>query len=336
MPLTLHHVVTDGWSRGVLARELGGLYAAYRGGRPSPLPELPVQYADYALWQRRRLDSGALDEHLEHWRRRLTPPPPELRLWSRPAGDGAPGAQVDSALPAELTARLTELARRRGVTLYMALLTGFAALLHRLTGEEDLAVGSAVAGRQERRTEDLIGFFINMVVLRLDASGSPRLSDLLERVRGTALDAYAHQELPFDRLMERLRPELGEGLPFQVAFGLDETPGGSLEAPGLTWEEGDVEQVEARFPLTLWWRRRGDRLVCSWAYRSDLFSAAEVAELAVALEAVLATLVERPEARVGSIELITEEERRRRREAEKERKQSKERRLKSIRRRVVS
>ena len=211
--LTMHHVISDGWSLRVLARELSALYDAGLERRPSPLPELAIQYGDYAVWQRGWLRGEVLEAELAHWRARLAGAPPVLDLpldRPRPAVMSSRGASRALALPPALLPSLQALARRQGVTLFMAVLAAFQALLARISNTDDVSVGSPVAGRGQLRTEGLIGFFVNTLVLRTDLSGAPggpSFAELLARVRETSLAAYAHQDLPFEKLVEELHPQ---------------------------------------------------------------------------------------------------------------------------------
>ncbi|MBW3655532.1 MAG: non-ribosomal peptide synthetase, partial [Gemmatimonadetes bacterium] len=208
--LTMHHSVGDGWSLGILYRELSTLYAAYREGRPSPLAELPIQYADFALWQREHLRGKVLETQLAYWRARLAGAPALLELPTdrpRPAVRSHQGARVRRSLPGELARALKSLAQRDGATLYMVLLATFQTLLSKYSGQEDVVVGSPVAGRARPEVEGLIGFFANTLVLRAEISGDPSFRALLGRVREATLEAYEHQEVPFERLVEELHPE---------------------------------------------------------------------------------------------------------------------------------
>ncbi|HEV3049323.1 MAG TPA: condensation domain-containing protein, partial [Longimicrobium sp.] len=212
--LSMHHIVSDEWSMGVLFGELSVLYEAYREGRESPLPELPVQYADYAVWQREHLAGEVLQRHLSYWRERLAGAPELLELpidRPRPAVRTHRGGTVPVELSPELLERLQALGRSEGATLYMTVLGAFQVLLSKYAGSDDVVVGSPIAGRTRREVEGLIGFFVNTLVLRTDLSGDPGFREVLRRVREVTLGAYAHQDLPFERVVEELQPERGIG-----------------------------------------------------------------------------------------------------------------------------
>jgi len=225
---TMHHVASDGWSLGLLRKEFAALYEAYAKGEESPLPPLAIQYADYALWQREWLKGEALEEQLRYWRGQLAGMT-ALELpadYARPAAPSHRGAVVPIDLGVETSKRLKALSRQEGVTLFMTLLAGFQALLGRWTGQLDVAVGTDIANRNWKETEDLIGLFVNQVVLRTDLSGNPSFRELLWRVRETTLEAYRHQDLPFERLVEDLQPQRTANRPplFQVKLGLENIP----------------------------------------------------------------------------------------------------------------
>ncbi len=227
--MALHHVITDAWSMGVLVRELAALYTAFTTGRPPDLAALPIQYADYARWQRSRLTGPVFDEQVAWWRRQLDGLPPEIALpvdRPRPAMASGRGRRAPWEAGHELTARLRGLAQERGATLFMTLLAAFEALLGRLSGQRDVAVGSPIAGRTQVETEGLIGFFVNTLVLRLDLGGAPDFHTLLMRARDVTLGAFAHQEVPFERLVAELRPKRAAARNplFQVAFVLQNAP----------------------------------------------------------------------------------------------------------------
>ncbi|MCP4660798.1 MAG: non-ribosomal peptide synthetase, partial [bacterium] len=259
--VTMHHIVSDGWSMGVLMRELPVLFAAFSQGRPSPLPELPIQYADFAHWQRQWLVGEGLEAELAYWTEQLAGAPPQLELpcdRPRPAVQSFRGRQLGVAFSKTLSEALAALARSEGATLFMTLLAAFKVLLHRTSGREDIVVGTPIAGRNRREIEDLIGFFVNTLVLRTDLSQSttdraPRVRELLARVRRVSLDAYAHQDLPFERVVEELRlPRDMSYTPlFQVMFVLQNAPGASLEMPDLTMSSLPTRGEAAMFDLTL-------------------------------------------------------------------------------------
>ena len=254
--LTMHHVISDGWSLRVLARELSALYEAGLERRPSPLPELAIQYGDYAVWQRGWLRGEVLEAELAHWRARLAGAPPVLDLpldRPRPAVLSSRGASRALALPPALLPSLQALARRQGVTLFMAVLAAFQALLARISNTDDVSVGSPVAGRGQLRTEGLIGFFVNTLVLRTDLSGDRPFAELLARVRETSLAAYAHQDLPFEKLVEELHPQrdLSYAPLVQVSFVLDSDPPPALRLGDVEATLWPVETEIEKFDLSL-------------------------------------------------------------------------------------
>ena len=316
--VTLHHIASDGWSIGVLTRELAALYAAFREGRPSPLPELAVQYADYAAWQRRWLSGERLESELAWWRGQLAGMPPALDLPTdhpRPAVRGARGAAAGFAIGAEGLAGLNGIARRQGTTLFMTLLAGFAALLQRYTGEDDLVVGTPIAGRTQVETEPLIGLFVNTlvlrVVLRADLSGTPDFAALLERVRETTLSAYAHQEVPFERLVEELSPERDLSRPplVQVLFSLQNAPSGPLVLPGLALTAMPVETGTAKFDLSCTLTETEGGLSGVLEYSLDLFGSATVERLAGHFTRLLSAAVQEPGRPLSELPLLSPVER---------------------------
>jgi amino acid adenylation domain-containing protein/non-ribosomal peptide synthase protein (TIGR01720 family) len=317
-----HHIASDGWSLGVLARELAALYAAFTAGAPSPLPELAIQYADYAAWQRRLLTGERLEAELAFWRQHLAGAPAALDLpTDRPRLPvaSARGDSFELALGGETLARLGELSRRHGATLFMTLLAAFAALLERHTGQEDLIVGTPIAGRTRAETEALIGFFVNTLALRVDLSGSPDFLELLGRVRETALAAYAHQELPFERLVEELAPERGLSRPplVQAILVLQNAPAGVLALPGLELEATPVGNGAAVFELTFSFAEipaetfaGGGALAATIEYNRDLFDASTIARLAGHFERLLTDAVASPGTQVAELRLLSDAERR--------------------------
>lgn len=296
---TLHHIVSDGWSTGVLISELVALYDAYSHDRPSPLLELPVQYADYAVWQRQQLQGETLEEHLGYWERKLRGAL-VLKLPAdrpRPKVQSMRGAQYSITVPSSLTEALNELSRREGTTLFMTLLAAFKALLCRYTGQEDISIGVPIAGRNQVETEQLIGFFINTLVMRTDLSGDISFRELLGRVREVAVGAYAHQELPFERIVEELQPERNAGTQpfFNVMFVYQNMPASSDSLPGLTMSEvamSDQTAVRSDIDFYLW---EGESLSGSLVYSADLFDESTIAQMANRFVEVLEEITGAPE-----------------------------------------
>ena len=311
----MHHIVSDGWSLGVLMRELGALYEAFAAGRPSPLPELPIQYADFAVWQQQWLSGEVLEKQLGYWKRQLAGAPPELSLPTdrpRPPVQTYRGAVHPVALGRELSEQLSALSRREGVTLFMTLLAGFQALLHRYTGQDDLVVGSPIAGRTRAETEELIGFFANTLVLRTDLSGQPTVRELLGRVKEATLGAYAHQDVPFEKLVEELAPvrDPSRSPLFQATFALQNAPMPELSLGEVKLRVMEVEQTTSKFDLTLSLQETPEGLRGTLEYSTDLFEAATIARMVGHYATLLAGMVGEPGKRVWELPLLTEAERR--------------------------
>jgi amino acid adenylation domain-containing protein/non-ribosomal peptide synthase protein (TIGR01720 family) len=312
--LTLHHIVTDGWSMAVLVRELGALYAATLRGEPPALPPLPIQYADHAVWQRHWLQGEVLDRQLAYWKRTLEGAPEALDLPTdrpRPPVMRHRGARVDFPVPAALHAAVKELCRRDDLTPYMVLLAGFAALLHRYTGQDDLVIGSPIAGRTRPETEGLIGLFVNTLALRARVGAESTFRELLLRVKEASLFAYAHQDVPFERLVEELRPkrDLSRAPIFQVMFILQNTPLPPLDLGTLHLSPAQTDAGAAKFDLTLELTEGRDALSGALTYDSDLFDAATIERLASHYLTLLEAAIQAPKARVGELPLLPEAER---------------------------
>jgi acyl carrier protein len=294
---TMHHVVSDGWSMDVLVRELAEVYRSFASlGAPSSLPPLPVQYADYAVWQRRLLEETLLDGQLDYWKERLGDPPPSLELSTdrpRPAANSYRGASLRFTLPPRLTAELRALGRREGATLYMLLLAAFKALLALYSGQEEVVVGSPVANRGRVETEGLIGCLINTLALRTRVGGNPTFRELLARVREVVLGAHAHQEIPFEFVVEALQPERrGNYNPlFRVWFLLQTGKGERLESAGLELKPVEVECGAAQFDITLAMEEHGGEVAGEWSYSTDLFDAETVEEMAQHYRQLLESLL---------------------------------------------
>ncbi|HYG61743.1 MAG TPA: condensation domain-containing protein, partial [Thermoanaerobaculia bacterium] len=278
--LTLHHIVSDGWSMGILVREMTALYSAFAEGKPSPLQELPIQYGDFTVWQRHGLQGEALEAEVSFWRDALRSLP-NLELPTdrpRPRVRTSRGGLYEFSLSAEQSAALASLARAHGSTLYMVLLGGFAALLSRWTGQDDIVVGSTIASRNRAEIERLIGFFVNTLVLRIDRSGDPDFGQILERVRKFSLSAFAHQDLPFEKLVEELSVERDPSRTplFQVLFALQNAGFSALSIPGLTLSPVETQTTTAKFDLTLSMTEVSEVLSGFWEYNRDLFDTATV------------------------------------------------------------
>jgi amino acid adenylation domain-containing protein len=309
LAVVMHHIISDAWSLGVLLRELGTIYAAFLAGEPSPLPELPVHYPDFARWQRRWLSGEVLEREVAHWRRTLTGAPESLELpYDRaPApGMGTRGGRQPFELSPAHYGELTALARRGGWTPFMTLLAGFQALLARWSGQDDVVVGSPVANRGRLELEGLIGFFTNTLALRLDLSGDPSFWELGRRARAVALDAYAHQEVPFDRLVEDLAPDrhLGRNPLFQILLVLQKAPV-KPALPGIETELMDVDTGTAKLDLTLMLTEEGRGAVGFLEYARDLFEESTVQRMLGHLGTLLAGVAEDPGRRLSELPILT-------------------------------
>ncbi|HYU33835.1 MAG TPA: amino acid adenylation domain-containing protein [Thermoanaerobaculia bacterium] len=311
--MTLHHIVSDGWSMGVLLREIAALYPAFSQGQPSPLPELPVQYADYACWQREWLQGDVLEGQLAFWRHRLAGAQAVLELPTdrpRPPVQTFRGASRPVALSPALSQEIRELCRLQEATPFMALLAAWAVLLGRHAGQDDVLTGSPIAGRNRREIEDLIGFFVNTLVLRSDLSGKPSFSTLLARVRATALDAYAHQDVPFERIVEVVVTErdLSRSPLFQVLFAVQNAPAGTLRLPGLVLAPVEVESRIAKFDLSLILSEGPDGIAGGLEHNTDLFDGSTAERLLARFEVLLAAAVADPARPVAELPLLLPQE----------------------------
>lgn len=311
--LTMHHIVSDAWSSHILVREMTELYAAQVQGRSASLPELPVQYADFSVWQRQWLSGARLDRQLDYWTKRLAGALEPLNLpmdHPRPPVQTSRGASVTLVLSSDLSSAITEFGRREGATPFMALLAGFYALLFRYTGRPDLVVGSPIANRTRSEIEGLIGFFVNTLALRADLSGNQTVRELLALVRQVCLDAYTHQDVPFEKLVEVLQPvrDVGYSPIFQVMFELQNAPTSELVVPGLRISTVDVEPLTAKFDLTLTLCETESGLAASMEYNTDLFSADRVMRMLRHYELILQDMAAQPDARIEELRLLTEEE----------------------------
>jgi amino acid adenylation domain-containing protein len=320
--LTLHHIVADGWSLGVLMNEIAALYSAFASNRPSPLPELTIQYADFAHWQRECLQGDVLDRQLGYWQQQLDGisvlnlPTDRPRL----AAQTYQGARYPLQLSKSLSLALLALGQQEGATLFITLLAAFQVLLYRYTQQSDIAIGSPIANRNRSEIEGLIGFFVNSLVLRTDLSGNPNFREVLNRVKDVALGAYAHQDLPFEKLVEELHPErnLNQNPLFQVVFALQNAPMTALELPNLTLSPLPFETETTRFDLELhlWepnnqnglWADSAEGISGFVIYSTDLFDEATIARMLEHFEILLEGIVSNPEQQISNLPLLSESE----------------------------
>ncbi|WP_052310636.1 non-ribosomal peptide synthetase [Granulicella mallensis] len=312
--VTMHHIVSDGWSIGILVKEFGALYAASCAQEVDPLPELSIQYGDYAHWQRQWLGGEALEPQAEYWGRTLSGSPTLLSLpsdYRRPAQQSYAGGRVSLELDRDLTERLKALSQRHGTTLFMTVLSGFAVLLSRLSGEQDVVIGTPVANRTQRETEELIGFFVNMLALRVDFTGQPTVSELLKRVRQTSIGAQAHQELPFEQVVERLKPSrsLAHSPIFQVMFAWQNNEVSDLDLPGLRLSGLESESSVAKFDLTLDLSETDAGIVGSLEYATSLFRSETVERYGQYLVRLLEAMTRGEDERVSQLSMLPAEER---------------------------
>jgi amino acid adenylation domain-containing protein len=311
--MTLHHIITDGWSIGVLVRELANMYEAFAVERPPRLPELRIQYVDFAVWQREWLQGKVLQGHLSYWKQRLRNLP-TLQLptdYPRPAIQSHSGAYEVLVLSGELTEGLKEQSRRQGATLFMLLLAAFKVLLHRYSGQEDIVVGCPIANRNRAEIEGLIGFFVNSLVIRTELSGNPSFLELVARVRQVALGAYAHQDLPFEKLVEELEPErdLSRNPLFQVMFAFQNAPMPPLDIGDLRLSLMWVDPLAARFDLETHVWEGPEGLEIFFVYSADLFAAFTIRRIARHFRILLEGIVANPEKRLSELPVLSEAER---------------------------
>ncbi len=313
--INMHHIISDGWSLRLLFRELGLLYRAGVEGSAAQLQALPIQYADYTLWQRAMLDGDGLTALIDYWRDRLDGAPTTLALETdlpRPPVQSFTGEAVKFRLSEELSARLIALGRREGATLYMVFLAAFSLLLSRHSGQETILVGSPTAGRSRPELEDLIGMFVNMLVMRSDLSGDPTFRELLGRIRESALGAYAHQDLSFEKLVDALQPErdLSRQPLFQACLSFESIPFESLELSGLAASviEADAGRVTTKFDLTLYVRETASGIACSIEYATDLFGRSTIDRLIEHFQRLLDVVASAPDRRISEAKFMSDAE----------------------------
>jgi aryl carrier-like protein len=313
--IVMHHIISDEWSFSIFIREMVALYNAFAAGEPSPLPELYIQYADFAIWQREWLSSELLEEHLDYWRKQLSGASTVLELpTDRPRPISKTfnnGAEHQVMLHEGLERNLEAFNRQEGVTLFMTLLAAFQVLLYRYTGQDDIIVGVPIANRTQPELEPLIGCFVNALVLRTDMSGNPTFRELLSRVREVSLSAYAHQELPFEKIVKELQPErsLSHMPLFQVMLVLHYVPTPVPELEGLSITPVRVTEGRTQFDLTLIATKRSDGISCVFEYDTDLFDPTTIARMADHFRHLLSALIAQPDSYISSLPLLTSAER---------------------------
>jgi amino acid adenylation domain-containing protein len=311
--IVVHHIVGDGWSGSLIAGELAALYDAFSQGRPSPLPELAIQYSDFAVWQRQWMQGEVRDRQLNYWRGQLKDAPAVLELPTdrpRPAVQSHRGDMRTHVISAEMVEKLTTLSHNNSATLFMTLLAAFQVMLFRYSGQEDLVVASPVASRNYAEIEPLIGFFVNTLALRTDLSGNPTFRELLVRVKQVALDGYAHQELPFEKLVEELQPE--RSLSFnpivQVLFALQNMPRQYFEAPGLTVERSSIHQSTSILDMSWFAYPTAEGLLLRVEYETDLFDGSTIDRMVGHYRTLLEEIAAHPDARIADLPLLHEVE----------------------------
>jgi hypothetical protein len=320
--IAMHHIISDAWSMSLFIQEVAALYEPFAKGVPAVLPEPPIQFADYAFWQREQLQGEALESQLSYWIDQLRNLPSVTEL---PAGRPRPSTLSDKGtrrfikLSKELTSALKELSRREGATLFMTLLAAFQVLLHSYSGQEDILIGSPIANRTRPETETLIGLFVNTLVLRGDLSGNPSFRELITRVRETTLAADAHQSLPFDKLVKAIQPNRSVNhMPLvQVAFTLRNNPAHVLALPALVMRPLEIDRGTVQFDLTLNLVEREQALIGSFEYRTDLFEADTIIGMWERYERILGAMIAAPEVTLSQLEVTIAEADRKQRDANK-------------------
>ncbi|HEV3041225.1 MAG TPA: amino acid adenylation domain-containing protein [Candidatus Angelobacter sp.] len=313
MLVTMHHIISDGWSMGVFIQEVENLYGTFSQALPSTLAELKFQYADYAEWQKEYLQGEGVAKDLEYWKRQLSGAPTVLELetdYPRPAIRTGGGEPCEVVFSKELSQSLRQFGRREGATMFMTLMAAFQALLARYTGQQNILVGSPIAGRSRVELESLIGFFVNMVVLRADFSEQPTFRELLRQVRESALKAYAHQDLPFDKLVEELQPErsIGRNPLFQVILAFQNVPMPSMQMAGVTLPSGSPGSAETKFDLEVYFWDSPEGITGSFVYSPELFKASTIQRMVAHFQNLLNKALAQPDLKLSEIDILEETE----------------------------
>lgn len=313
MLLVMHHIVSDGWSLSIFIQEVAILYKVLVAGLPSPLPELSVQYADFAVWQRQWMQGRVLEEQLAYWRQQLAGAPPVLNLpldHPRPSYQTTHGATYFFNFSSQLRQAIEALAKKEDVTRFMIYLTAFDAFLYRITQQDDICVGTPIAGRNRKETESLIGFFVNTLVMRTQLSGNPTVRELLKRVKTTAVGAYEHQDIPFETLVEKLQPERDMAISpfFQVMFVHLDTTAQTLRLPDITIEPRPIDSGTAKFDLTFVIEENEEKLAGQIVYNTDLFEHETIERMAAQFQILFDGLVKDVEQRIADLPLLSDRE----------------------------
>ncbi len=339
--MNTHHIVSGGWSTGIIYRELSVLYQAALENKPSPLPDLPIQYADFAVWQRNWLQGEVLNQQVNYWKSRLEGAPPLLALPTdrqRLATSSYRGATHRFLLPTTLTAAVRTLGRQRGASTFMVLLAAFECMILHFTGNPDIVLGTDLANRTNHQTEDLIGFFVNLLVLRTDLSGDPTFEALLGRVREVALEVYAHQDVPFDKLVEELKPERNNSYHplVQVLFVQQNTPRKSSPMPGIETTPYPLE-MPSKFDMVIFVMETDNGISGNWLYNPDLFDSSTISKMASLFQLVLETVITNPTLSISSLtETLAQADQQQRQTQHKEFQEISLQKLKSFKRRAVT
>ncbi|MEO0685074.1 MAG: condensation domain-containing protein, partial [Cyanobacteria bacterium J06649_11] len=316
--INMHHIVSDGWSMGIFIQELSAFYQSLISENVSHnvstvLPELPIQYGDFAVWQQQYLQGEILEKQLNYWKQQLADAPPLLELPTdnaRPAVQSFRGGVIEFQLDSDLSTKLKTLSQKSGATLFMTMLAAFVTLLFRYSGQDDICIGSPVANRNRKEIEPLIGFFVNTLVLRFQLGENPTFSDLLNQVGKVATDAQTHQDVPFEQVVEELKPErnLSYSPLFQVLFDLQYDSMDQLNFPGLTVNPLQTEIITSKFDLSLVIEDKGNCLRGWWEYSSDLFNVDTINRMTGHFQTLLTAIVENPQAPIGNLPLLTQTE----------------------------
>ncbi|MGD1704673.1 amino acid adenylation domain-containing protein [Dapis sp. BLCC M229] len=339
--VTMHHIISDGWSIGVFIKELSALYTAYSQNQTSPLTELPIQYGDYSFWQQQWLSGEVLENLISYWKQKLAGAPPTLELpFKKKETEIRSGqSKIESfTVSPTIAEKLQALSRQEGVTLFMTLLTTLQTLLYRYTNSDDIVVGTDIANRNQAETESLIGFFVNLLVLRTNLSGNPTFKELLKRVREVTLEAYAHQDLPFAKLVDVLRPERKANTTplFQILFVLQNAPIPEFELPNLKIAPFAIDTEIARFDLAIFVEETEAGITWNLRYSTDLFEQQAIAQMSSHLQTLLTNIANNPDTQIKELEMLTESEKEAEKAAKAKRTKANFKKFKSIKPKAVS